>query len=156
MRQEPIKTEVLVTTWQCHSCQGTGVLEVSTAGAAVSRVDRVVCATCSQAYDGAVFHANGIEAMPAQTEILKEHIRSSTAVKISQNIVAALLVLSAIACVILAPQGREVAASIVAAAVLFVGAGIAGIANFNIKLPLVNMAASTQTLPPPPKKRGAP
>ncbi|WP_267361089.1 MULTISPECIES: hypothetical protein [unclassified Methylobacterium] len=153
MRQDPVKTKVVFDPGPCPSCYGSGAIQERIDGTTLKRPFKVTCTTCSQAYDGAVFHANGADAMSAQTEILKEHIRSSTKVKITQNIVAALFIILGIICVLYAPKEREIAANIVAAAVLLVGMGIAGVANLNLRLPLVKMSASGRPSPLAQKKR---
>jgi hypothetical protein len=90
--------------------------------------------------------------MAAQTTIVTEHIRASSRVRVTQNVVAALFVVMAGLCVLFAPSGRELAAEIIGVAFLVFGAGIAGFANFHVRTPHVEIKASEGPLPTAPKR----
>jgi hypothetical protein len=114
------------------------------------------CAFCNQAFSDASFQAHGADAMDAQTTIVTEHIRASSRVKLTQNILAGAFVIIAGLCVLFAPDGRALAAEIVALAFLVVGAGIAGFANLRVRIPHVELNASGQQLPVTKRQKSPP
>jgi hypothetical protein len=91
--------------------------------------------------------------MEAQAIIVTEHIRASSRVKLAQNVVAAAFILMAGLCVLFAPSGREVVAEIVGVAFLVLGAGIAGFTNLRVRIPKVDLTASSEPLRPSGQRR---
>jgi hypothetical protein len=84
--------------------------------------------------------------MEAQVIIVTEHIRASSRVKLAQSVVAAAFNVMAGLCVLFAPSGRELVAEIIGVAFLLLGAGIAGFANLRVRMPKVNVTASSDPL----------
>ena len=123
----------------CPGCGGTGRV--------LGQTGNLLCVDCNQVFREATFQAHGADAMAAQATIVTEHIRASSRVKVTQNVVAALFVIMAGLCVLFAPSGRELAAEVIGVAFLVFGAGIAGFANFHVRTPHVEVSASEGPLP---------
>ncbi len=89
-------------------------------------------------FDGS---ASGEEAVKAQAEVLIAYMRGRLILKLGFYILAAIFVIVAALLVVFAPNGRETATSIVAAALFALAVGSAGFGTFSIKTPLVSAEA---------------
>ncbi|EGY02507.1 hypothetical protein AZA_31813 [Nitrospirillum viridazoti Y2] len=120
----------------CSSCGGDEAIH--------SSQKPTTCVRCGQVFHDASFIAYGIGAMEAQAAIVTEHIRAGVQVRRSQNILAAVFIIVGGLFLLFAPAGRELAAEIISASFLIIGAGVAGFANLRVRTPHAEVSVSEQ------------
>lgn len=100
-----------------------------------SRVRGGICPSCQSALDRTQFEAHGAEAMKAQESIVNNHNKHSTIRALVPYAASVAFAAIGAQLIIFAPESRETAANLAAAALLVVAMGIAGFTHFKAKAP---------------------
>lgn len=99
--------------------------------------------SCAQAFLPGNFEAKGLDAMAAQERIINYHHRMLTIRTIAAYVTAVIFACIGAVLIVWAPEARNVAANLAAAAMLTLAAGIAGFSHFKAKAPGVDIQASS-------------
>lgn len=111
-------------------------------GAGNTKALSPAAAKCEQDFARQNFSATGVDAMHAQTDIIKYHIKMSTIKALSGYGLSGFLALLSAVIVVFAPEFRSISANLFAGAFLVSAIGAAGFARFSTKSPGLEMSAS--------------
>jgi hypothetical protein len=102
---------------------------------------------CAQIFGGDEFHATGEAAMVIQERIISDNNKMVTIRAFAPYLASVAFATISALLIMFAPNGRELAANIVAASLLVLAAGIAGFTRFSANLPGIRVEGGTAGIP---------